>query len=63
MLPCHPNEFKLKPNLISGVKDCYNEENNYDELNRRKYNSVETCKPKYNELVLNKKEIAHFKSK
>ena len=53
MLPCHPNEFKLNPNILSGVKDRYNEEKNYDALNRRKDNSVEICKLKYNELVLN----------
>ena len=55
MLPCHPNDFKLKPNLLSGVKDHANEEHNYDELNSRNGNSVQTCKPKYNKLVLNKK--------
>ena len=53
MLPCQPNEFKLNPNILSGVKDRYNEEKNYDVLNRRKDNSVEICKLKYNELVLN----------
>ena len=57
MIPCHPNMFKLKPNLLSGVKDRFDEEKNYDVLNRRKDDSVETCKPKYNELVLNKKKL------
>ena len=28
MLPCYPNDNKLKPNLLSGVKDYHNEEKN-----------------------------------
>ena len=52
MLSCYPNDFKLKPNLISGVKDYHNEEINNDILHRRKGKSVETCKLEYNELVL-----------
>ena len=27
MLPCYPNNNKLKPNILSGVKDCHIEEN------------------------------------
>ena len=53
MIPCHPNEIKFKLNLLFGVQDRHNEENNYDALNRKKDNSVEICKLKYNELVLN----------
>ena len=54
ILPCYPNKFKLKPDLISGVKDCHNEEYNNDTLHRRKYKSVETCKLENNELFFNK---------
>ena len=56
ILPCHPNDFKLKPNLVSGVKDRDNEEYNYDAWNTSKGNSVQRCLSKYNELVLNKKK-------
>ena len=52
MLPCYPNDFKLKSNLISGVKDYHNEEINNDTLHRRKGKSVETCKLEYDDLVL-----------
>ena len=38
MLPWHPNDFKLKHNLLSGVKDRDNEECNYDAWNTIKNN-------------------------
>ena len=53
MLLWYPNEFKLKPNILSAITDRHNEENNYNTLHRRKDKSVETYKPEYNELVLN----------
>ena len=31
MLPCYPNDSKLKPKLLSGVKDCHNDENNFEQ--------------------------------
>ena len=55
MLPCHPNDYKLKPNLLSSVKDRDNEEYNYNAWNKSKGNSVQACNSKYNKLVLNLK--------
>ena len=31
MLPCYPNDNKLKPNLLSGVKDYHNEEKKFEQ--------------------------------
>ena len=57
MRPCYPNDYKLKPNLLSGVKDCHNKKINNDTLHRRKCKSGETCILEYNEPVLNKKKL------
>ena len=59
IIPCYPNNFKLKSNPLSGVKDCHNQEINNNTLHRRKGKSVELCKPEYNELVFNKKNYLY----
>ena len=73
MLPCYPNNNKLNPNILSGVKDCHIEENKISnnhhyskgniargslpKLDRRKGKSGETCNLEYIESVLNKKKL------
>ena len=31
MLPCYPNDSKIKPKLLSSVKDCHNDEKNFEQ--------------------------------
>ena len=73
MLPCYPNNNKLKPNILSCVKDCHIEENKISnnqhyskgniaqgippKLDRSKGKPGETCNLEYIESVLNKNKL------
>ena len=73
MLSCYPNNNKLKPNLLSGVKDYHIEENKISnsqhyskgniaqgippKLDRSKKKPGETCNLEYIESVLNKNKL------